>query len=856
MHKQRKEILRRIEEAKLNHPHYLNLNSLGLTEVPSEIFDLTSLRELNLSNNCLMNLPPKISELPNLDYLDLSLNAFNYVNGIGFNFPCYSGIRKINLSNNNLKKIPEDLFNLEYLEDVNFHRNPLLEEIPEIIIEDGFQAIASYFEEIQLSKLTDKLYEAKLIFVGQGEVGKTTLVKKIMNPKYEVEIGKEKTTHGIKIKKWNTNLKFRPDAYFRYFGWEFEDDYLEYVDVENDFDEESEEDSDFIYKPITLNIWDFGGQEVYYSTHQFFLTKRSIYIFVWDARKEEEINSFDYWFSIISILSKSSPIIIVLNKTDVRIKYIDEQSLKREFPNIIGFFETSCVSGKGISDLKEQIMEAFIGLPHLGDRLPKSWVEIRQELVQLKKDFISYNDYLQICKKHDFTQRRADYFSDYFHDLGDILHYKEDTILKNLIILNPEWATKAVYQLIDNLEIQRNFGKFSYSNLSMVWNSYKYPNEKHIELVRLMERFEICFRLLGTDNFIIPELLPPQSNFEIDIFTEKSELKFEYTFPFLPAGLIPRFICRSFFIISNDHFWKTGVVLNYEESYALVIGEQINKKVKIYIKGDEKVELLGIIRKEFDIIFNSLKLEKDQNYFEMIPCICSECQNSKSPFFYKFSTLKLFKKKNKNIITCQKSVEDVEIKSMIKGFEKGKIKENVLKHILIAASQLQGNHKIINKNEDSRNQFISNVLTNRGIIAKEQSRWGTTKSRKNQGELDIKIENQLGMAIGVFEGFNLKSLDNSKIHLHLEKIFLYDANGLENNYIVIYSDAVDFIDLWEKYKKSTISANYQFKLLGGFENLSAKYSYGNELKIGKTTHLRKEKKCYLFHIFINLNYQS
>lgn len=34
------------------------------------------------------------------------------------------------------------------------------------------------------------------------------------------------------------------------------------------------------YPPITFGIWDFAGQEVYYSTHQFFLTTRSIYMIV------------------------------------------------------------------------------------------------------------------------------------------------------------------------------------------------------------------------------------------------------------------------------------------------------------------------------------------------------------------------------------------------------------------------------------------------------------------------------------------------------------------------------------------------------------------------------------------------
>ena len=36
---------------------------------------------------------------------------------------------------------------------------------------------------------------------------------------------------------------------------------------------------------MTLRTWDFGGQEVYRITHQFFFTKRALYMVVWSARE-------------------------------------------------------------------------------------------------------------------------------------------------------------------------------------------------------------------------------------------------------------------------------------------------------------------------------------------------------------------------------------------------------------------------------------------------------------------------------------------------------------------------------------------------------------------------------------------
>ena len=86
------------------------------------------------------------------------------------------------------------------------------------------------------------LNEAKVLLVGQGGVGKTSLVKRLVDGGFDPE---ENKTEGIDIRKWHVE-----------------------VDGER----------------IRLNVWDFGGQEIMHATHQFFLTKRSLYLLLWDAR--------------------------------------------------------------------------------------------------------------------------------------------------------------------------------------------------------------------------------------------------------------------------------------------------------------------------------------------------------------------------------------------------------------------------------------------------------------------------------------------------------------------------------------------------------------------------------------------
>ncbi|WP_171062796.1 COR domain-containing protein [Larkinella sp. C7] len=862
--KNNKDIVRhKIQLAKENKSYSLDLSGLGLREVPEEVFGMIYINDLNLSFNNLTILPDSINLLYNLKYLDVSYNSLNHINGIGFSSPCNLQLIYLDLSYNNFSEIPKDIYNIEFIEDVVLTGNSILEGIPSYVIENGYIYIDHYYREILLSKYTDSLFEAKMIFVGQGDVGKTSLMKKNINDNFAVIEGKESTTHGINIKNWNVDIPFYSYEIEKNkfdFGDLYDEGYFEelegYYEVKDEENNESNlpyDDNASYYKKARINMWDFGGQEIYYSTHQFFLTKRSIYVFVWDARKEEEYRGFEYWFNTINILSENSSIIIVMNKSDVRTKHIDQETLKRKFPNIAGFYQVSCVMNSGIDDLRIAIINVFKKLPHLGDKLPKVWIDIRNRLNNIGVNYITYEKYLEICSLYKIPGSRAVFLSDYFHDLGDILHYSKDEALKNIVILNPDWATNAFYKLIDNRDIQKNNGKFSLKQLEGIWDQNVYPRDKHFELIKLMERFEICFNLIGTYEYIIPELLQSEISASFDDLIKFSRLKFEYDFSFMPAGLMPRFICRNFLSIERGYFWKNGIVIRFEDSLALIVSQQIDRKIKVYISGEESESLLAIIRREYATIFDSIKLKKDEDYFEKIPCNCRICGNSLDPFFYKYGLLKKFQNRGKTNTVCEKSVDDVSISSLLKGYEKPRPGERILEHLIIACSQLQGNHKIVNSKEDSRNSYISTMLSNRGLITKDQSRWGSSPSSKSQGEIDIKIDSPSGLTLGIFEGLNLGYLDSNKIHSHLEKIFDYDPNGLESNFIVVYSEASDFLELWNKYKFVALNAKTKYPRIGDFSDISDNFNIGSQLKIGRTFYMINEDKVSIYHIFINMN---
>jgi internalin A len=784
----------------------------------SPISPLTALTDLDLGGNQIADLSP-ISPLTELNYLDLSYNQIADLSSlIGL-----KDLIRLHLKNNKITRLPDELVELGMKikwEDDNeggiiLEGNPL--ETPPIeIIKQGTKAVRNYFEE--LKKESVHLLHAKLLIVGNGEVGKTTLMKKLKDNQFNVEIGKEPSTHGINIVPWELTCRFKQNN----------------------------------TETVKINFWDFGGQDIYHATHQFFLTKRSLYLFVWEARKEEESRSFDYWLNIIKLLSANSPVIVVMNKYDLRSKLIDEASFKEKFTNIVSFLQVSCVTGKGIPDLTEQIRSSLGNMHHLQDKLPKVWLNIRDHLKKEKKDYISLDDYFAICKTYNLNEERAEYLSSYLHDLGVILHYRHDKLLENTVILNPEWATEAVYKLIDTRQILENKGRFKFDDLKTYWDKTRFPRHKHAELVRLMEKFELCFPITGSDIHIVPELLPAERpGIEFRVYKQPGNLHFQYRYDFMPEGIITRFISRMYYLIKEDHFWKNGVELRFEDSTAVIISDLLNRKMKISVTGSCKSELLAIIRNDFEHIHQTLNMEKNQHYNEMLPCTCSICINSPNPHLYNHDVLQMFSRKGVPNY-CQVSGEEVPTGKLLKGYEPPKPKKDILKTLVTTAHQLQGIAMTIKDDEDSRNGFIALLLSIQGIYVKDQTRWGRSASGKSAGEVDIKIETPDRVTETIIEAFNLKSLARTVIDSHLTKIFGYDTSGLAHNFIIIYSEAENFLDLWEKYLNHIPGIDFKHKLLGKPVEQETGFA---EIKLAHSKHLRQGKEATLYHVFVNMNPQ-
>ncbi|KAL0808287.1 hypothetical protein ABMA28_012782 [Loxostege sticticalis] len=69
--------------------------------------------------------------------------------------------------------------------------------------------------------------------------------------------------------------------------------------------------------PVTFRTWDFGGQQEYYATHQYFLSRRSLYLVVWKATDGRNgLAGAIEWLRSIQARAPGSPVIMVATHYD------------------------------------------------------------------------------------------------------------------------------------------------------------------------------------------------------------------------------------------------------------------------------------------------------------------------------------------------------------------------------------------------------------------------------------------------------------------------------------------------------------------------------------------------------------
>jgi len=626
-----------------------------------------------------------------LTILDLGLNQVSKIVGLDYQ----TKLSAVNLASNHITNLKSDIFIKNKLlfiansknfkswmnKGFNIYGNPL-EHPPIEIAERGVEAIERYFSEIERTGKV-QVNAAKLLLIGSGGVGKTSFRTKL-NDRDAPLPKKEDRTKQVDIGHYTFSKGNNKENFNTY-------------------------------------IWDFGGQQIIHHFHRFFMNKSALYLLMTETCRDDD--QLDYWLQTIQLYGKESPIIFVQNQMNGIPKAMDVKPLKAHFNIQDKVYKVNLLNNDGLNDLEKAIQFHLQNLPFTKQTVPTSWFNIDKALQNEAKAkhnyFITFDRFREICKEvADITTKDGiKDVADFLHQLGSILWYAQNPLLKQKVILERHWATEGIFKIIFNEAISKT-GKFSLEDAEKIWETDEAYCFYVADLIEMMKEFRICISTKSDPNlYLVPALLTENEPENVEwIYDKRLIVEYQYT-TILPRGLVNHLSAEMSNYIKKDHLiWNTGVWLNDKNAQAKIAENRFERKITIEIAGESYRELFGAIKVNMEII------QKDYGgltYNLMIPCTCSTCSDValRKQRYYTYDELLQRKERGKATIECSISYDDVPIKDLLDNIEISKEVDAIKIFISYAREDLSYREKLERQLKPFlRKKLIDTIWTDHEIL--------------------------------------------------------------------------------------------------------------------------------------------
>ncbi|KRF83412.1 leucine-rich repeat serine/threonine-protein kinase 1 isoform X2 [Drosophila virilis] len=302
---------------------------------------------------------------------------------------------------------------------------------------------------------------------------------------------------------------------------------------------------------IVFRTWDFGGQKEYYATHQYFLSKRSLYLVLWrisDGHKG--LAELLQWLGNIQARAPNSPVLIVGTHFDTVGESISaqqaeqlQQLIREKFiaipdaekiglPRVIDSIEISCRTLHNIHLLANIIYDTAMQLrspgskePMLLQKIPATYIAL-EDIINViacslraagRDPVLDAEQYrcmvTEQMRLHNYKSFRdaaeLQQATTWCHDNGILLHY-DDATLRDYYFLDPQWLCDMLAHVVTVREINpfAPTGVMKLDDLQLLFRSvHAQGNGNRSYIVSLLNKFEVALTW-DSRTLLIPSLLP------------------------------------------------------------------------------------------------------------------------------------------------------------------------------------------------------------------------------------------------------------------------------------------------------------------------------------------------------------
>lgn len=388
--------------------------------------------------------------------------------------------------------------------------------------ENVAKAVFRYFEqgrEIGFGSIR----RCKLLFLGNGQAGKTSLALALEGDAAPAETAKkEGSTHGIRLR---SRTIVPPGT----------------------------KNTD----PVRLDHWDFGGQEIYHNAHCKFVQTGSLFLLVWypeqDGKDEavcpvtdyiDILHPLRYWLDLVASRTSGRGTVLIVAS---HCRKLSDELLKRCNRQRAGYVQQSvgvkahdAATGEGqLLDISDWVDEhAGLLVEAEGEKVPAHW-QIAEEMVnrwlseatpERTRD-LSFDQFRDDLSREVSARVAADEYGVFAKLAGALgkedgfriddeitrqtLHvltnlgalYWSEELFDRRVIVGQDWALRGIYAALDRTvtstvfkKLMANQGRFTRSLLAgCVWNAQPDYESEGVQdlLISFMEDCQICFRLSG-----------------------------------------------------------------------------------------------------------------------------------------------------------------------------------------------------------------------------------------------------------------------------------------------------------------------------------------------------------------------
>src|SRR6266436_3995604 len=606
---------------------WLSLHGNQLTSLPPEIGRLTALQTLILGSNHLTSLPPEIGRLTELQTLSL---GFNQLTSLPLEIGRLTALQTLDLRRNQLTSVPPEIGRLAALEYLDLRGNQLTSLPPEIgqltalrflfldgnpltnpppeVVSQGVYAIRAYLRELDRGAV--RVYEAKVVLAGEPDVGKTTLRERLVTGRFATP----ESTRGLELGRAVIDHPAVKGA------------------------------------RMTLNFWDFGGQEDYRPAQQVFFSKAALYLLIWHSRHNMEQARLENWLRLVSNRTgRNARVIVVATHADQFTPTANVTRLTEAFPGLIaGYLSVDSKSGTGIDTLRQMISTEVRGLEEFGAERPTAWIEARDAILSgaaaRGRRQMPFDEFNAAAVEKGVAPEAVEVFATMLSNQGRIVYHGDDLALAGTVILDPEWLMKAIAYLLQDEATRKNGGVLVRGRLAAIWrdhgrpkeeNPYRYDAHQWGFLLALMARHGIMYKLSERE-WMVPALAPaePPANLPWDGRSSDNhgeplrlECRLDEPLPGLMALLTAR--TASYHVDFRRYSWRGGVFLRdpfRDNANEARIEEVIrDTAVAIAVRGATKWALMDRLAGDLEQLIHEKWPAKRKPYHLYIPCPTSEC---------------------------------------------------------------------------------------------------------------------------------------------------------------------------------------------------------------------------------------